>query len=233
MKLLKTCNERVIIIFIPADSIMTDALIKGLALGSILALSVGPVIFTIIKQSLNNGREGGMSFVAGVWVSDIVLVFLSNAFSEWVNALLAYKRTIGYVGSFFLMAMGLFYLFFKKVQLATDATTDENRFRKRDMARIFGSGFLINTLNPSVILFWLINATAFAATHSMRQRIIIFSTCIAVNILADVLKVMMAEKLRKKLTLHNLSVVNKISGLILVGFGFALFWGVAFLTKKI
>jgi threonine/homoserine/homoserine lactone efflux protein len=86
---------------------MTEALIKGLALGSILALSVGPVIFTIIKQSLNNGKEGGLSFVTGVWISDIVLVFLSNAFSEWVNALLAYKRSIGYVGSIFLIGMGL------------------------------------------------------------------------------------------------------------------------------
>ncbi len=211
---------------------MTEALLKGLALGSILALSVGPVIFTIIKQSLNNGKEGGMSFVAGVWVSDIVLVFLSNAFSEWVNALMAYKKAIGYVGSIFLIGMGLFYLFLKKVKLATDATAEETRFRKRDMAKIFGSGFLINTLNPSVILFWLINATAFAVTHTLRQRIIIFSTCIVVNIIADVLKVFMAGKLRKKLTLHNLSVVNKISGLILVGFGIALFWGVAFLAQK-
>jgi len=128
--------------------------------------------------------------------------------------------------------MGLFYLFLKKVKLATDASAEEARFRKRDMAKIFGSGFLINTLNPSVILFWLINATAFAVTHSLRQRIIIFTTCIAVNIVADVLKVFMAGKLRKKLTLHNLSVVNKISGLILVGFGIALFWGVAFLAEK-
>ncbi|ULQ51662.1 LysE family translocator [Flavihumibacter fluvii] len=211
---------------------MTEALVKGLALGSILALSVGPVIFTIIKQSLNNGKEGGMSFVTGVWVSDIVLVFLSNAFSEWVNALLEYKRAIGYTGSIFLIGMGLFYLFLKKVKLGNDASVEEARFRKRDMARIFGSGFLINTLNPSVILFWLINATAFAVTHSLRQRIIIFSTCIAVNMIADVLKVLMAGNLRKKLTLHNLSVVNKISGLILVGFGVALLWGVAFLTEK-
>src|SRR6188768_1666339 len=98
---------------------MTESLLKGLALGFILALSVGPVIFTIIKQSLNNGKEGGMSFVAGVRVSDIVLVFLSNAFSEWVNALMAYQKAIGYIGSIFLIGMGLFYLFLKKVKLAT------------------------------------------------------------------------------------------------------------------
>lgn len=211
---------------------MTEALLKGLALGSILALSVGPVIFTIIKQSLNNGREGGLSFVAGVWVSDIILVVLSNAFSEWVKALLQYQRTIGYVGSVFLICMGIYYLFLKKVKLAADNLADAP-FSKTEVAKIFSSGFLINTLNPSVILFWLINATAFSATHNLTDRIIIFSTCIFVNILADIAKVLMAGKLRRKLTLHNLSVVNKISGLILIGFGFALFWGVAFLGNKV
>ncbi|MCG7856899.1 LysE family transporter [Flavihumibacter sediminis] len=212
---------------------MTEAFIKGLALGCILALSVGPVIFTIIKQSLNNGKEGGISFVAGVWVSDILLVFISNAFSEWVKALLEYKQMIGYIGSFFLIGMGLFYVFLKRVKLATEAAGMEQRFRKRDIARIFTSGFLINTLNPSVILFWLINATAFAVTHTWAQRLVIFFTCMGVNIVADILKVLMAGRLRKKLTLHNLSLVNKISGLILVGFGVALLWGVAFLSDKV
>ncbi|MCF1715461.1 LysE family transporter [Flavihumibacter sp. RY-1] len=207
---------------------MIDALIKGLALGSILALSVGPVIFTIIKQSLNNGREGGFSFVAGVWLSDILLIVISNAFSEWVKALLQYKQAIGYIGSVFLIGMGLFYLFLKKVQLAQQANGEEQRFRKRDMARIFTSGFLINSLNPSVLLFWLINATTFALTHSFRDRVLIFTVCMLFNMLADALKVLLAGKLRKKLTLHNLSLVNKISGVILVGFGVALLWGIAF-----
>ena len=177
---------------------MTEALLKGLALGSILALSVGPVIFTIIKQSLNNGKEGGISFVAGVWASDIVLVVVSNAFSEWVKALLEYREAIGYIGSVFLIGMGLFYVFLKKVKITNDAGGDAQRFRKRDVAKIFSSGFLINTLNPSVILFWLINATAFAVTHTWNQRLIIFSTCIGVNIVADLAKVLMAGKLRKK-----------------------------------
>ncbi|KIC96404.1 LysE family translocator [Flavihumibacter solisilvae] len=211
---------------------MTEALLKGLALGSILALSVGPVIFTIIKQSLNNGREGGISFVAGVWASDIVLVVVSNAFSEWVKALLEYRKAIGYIGSVFLIGMGLFYVFLKKVTIANDAGGEVQRFRKRDVAKIFSSGFLINTLNPSVILFWLINATAFAVTHTWNQRLIIFSTCIGVNIVADLAKVLMAGKLRKKLTLHNLAVINKISGVILVGFGLALLWTVVFYPIK-
>jgi len=212
---------------------MIEAILKGLALGFILALSVGPIIFTIIKQSLNNGHRGGFSFVAGVWFSDIILVVLSNVFTELVAELLEYKKMIAYCGSAFLIAMGVYFVFFKKVHLSTDASGNAIAFRKRDILRIFASGFLINTLNPGVIIFWLGNATVLSLTHTLKQRIIIFSVCLLVNMGADVGKVMMAGKLRKKLTLNNLSIINKISGTILIGFGMALLWGVIFLGNKI
>ena len=93
---------------------MWQAILSGITLGLILAISVGPVIFTIIKQSLNNGIEGGLSFVCGVWLSDILLVFVSNAFSELVTSLMVYQRALGAVGSIFLITMGVFYVFFKK-----------------------------------------------------------------------------------------------------------------------
>ena len=211
---------------------MSEALVKGLALGLFLTLSVGPVIFTIIKLSLNYGKQGGFSFVAGVWISDILLVVVSNAFSEWVTRLLQYKKAIGVVGSTVLIVMGLYFAFFKKVALRTETDSQEFRFGAGHMARLALSGFLINTLNPSVIFFWLINATAFAATHTLDERIIIFSTCVVFNIAADVLKVFLAGKLRDRLTVRNMSIINKVSGGILVAFGAALFYSSLFLTHK-
>lgn len=212
---------------------MLDALLKGLALGLILALSVGPVIFTIIKQSLNNGREGGLSFVAGVWLSDIILVIACNAFSELVTSARENTDIIGYIGSFVLFAMGIFFVFFKKADLRKAADGSNMRFRKRDFAKLFTSGFFMNTLNPSVIFFWMANASAFTGTHTFRQRVVIFLVCIVVNMIADVAKVFMAGKIRNKLTVHNLSVINKISGTILIGFGLALLYGVIFLSHKL
>lgn len=212
---------------------MIEALLKGLALGLILALSVGPVIFTIIKQSIYNGHEGGFSFVAGVWISDIVLVILSNAFTELVKELLEYKKLIGYTGSSFLLAMGVYYLFFKKVKIRANGSGLEAKLDRKDHTQIFLSGFLINTLNPSVIIFWLVNATAFAVTHTLQQRIIIFTTCILFNILADAAKVLLAGSLRKRLTVHNISLITKISGGILIGFAFALIYGIIFWSDKV
>lgn len=212
---------------------MLEAVLKGLALGFVLALSVGPIIFTIIKQSLNNGHKGGFSFVAGVWLSDMVLVLVSNLFTELVSELLTYKKIIAYCGSTFLIAMGVYFAFFKKVHLGTDAAGNTIPFRTSDFARICFSGFLINTLNPGVILFWLGNATVLSVTHTLQERLIIFSVCLLINMAADTGKVMMAGRLRKRLTIKNLSIINKISGTILIGFGLALLWGVIFFSGKI
>lgn len=209
---------------------MIDALVKGLAISMLLIFSVGPVIFTIIKQSIINGRAGGFSFVAGVWLSDLVWVILSNAFSELMLQLLNFEKLIGFSGSLFLIALGVFYLFFKKIHIKED----ENKIviTARTHAKLIASGFLINSLNPAVILFWLTTATAIAASHTPQQRIIIFSTCLFINISADLLKVVLAGKIRNKLNEKNIRLINKISGLILLGFGIALMAGVFYTTRK-
>jgi threonine/homoserine/homoserine lactone efflux protein len=210
---------------------MMESVLKGLALGFVLALSVGPIIFTIIKQSLDNGHKGGFSFVAGVWISDIILVVLSNSLTVLVSQMLEHSKVIAFCGGGFLIAMGVFFVFFKKVTLAKEGGKGEARFRKRDMARVFASGFIINTLNPGVIFFWLGNATVLSLSHTLRERIVIFSVCLLVNMSADVGKVMMAGRLRSKLTVRTLSIVNRIAGIILIGFGIALLWDVIVFHK--
>jgi threonine/homoserine/homoserine lactone efflux protein len=194
---------------------MVEAILKGLALGVVLALSVGPIIFTF-------------SFVAGVWLSDFILVFLSNVFTEWVTRLLEHKNLIGYGGSGFLIAMGVYFFFFKKVVLKATEGEHSDHLSTAEMFRIFASGFIINTLNPGVIIFWLGNASILALTHTLSERILIFSICLLINMSADVGKVMMAGKLRKKLTVHNLAIINKISGAILIAFGMFLLYTLLF-----
>ena len=212
-------------------SSIIQSLLKGLAMGLLLAISVGPVIFTIIKQSINNGKEGGFSFVAGVWISDLVWVLLSNIFSEFVTALLDFKRPIGITGSILLISMGIYYLFFKKVKVHPEDISLPS-LQGSDHAKLALQGFLVNTLNPGVIAFWLTSVTAIAITHTIRERILIFATCLVVNMSADVGKVFLAGKLRSKLTIKNISLINKISGLILLTFGAILLSGLVFFLKK-
>lgn len=208
-----------------------QAALKGFLMGLLLVISVGPVIFTIIKQSINNGKEGGFSFVSGVWVSDLVWVLLSNLFSEFVATLLDFKKPIGMAGSIFLISMGVFYLFFKKVHVHPQDLSLPP-LQGSDHLKLALQGFLVNTLNPGVMVFWLTSVTAIAITHTIRERIIIFATCLIINMSADIGKVVLAGKLRSKLTIHNIRVINRISGFILLCFGTALLLGVLFFMKK-
>lgn len=200
-----------------------------MAISLLLIFSVGPVVFTIIKQSINNGRAGGFSFVGGVWLSDLFWVILSNAFSELVMGLLDFKREIGFAGSVFLIGLGIFYLFFKKIHLKEDE--EKINITTSAHAKLVLSGFLINTLNPAVMAFWLTTATAIAASHTIKQRIIIFTTCLIINSSVDILKVVLAGKIRKRLNEKNISLINKISGLILLVFGISLLLGVFYITR--
>ncbi len=208
---------------------MTEAIIKGFAISLLLIFSVGPVIFTIIKQSIVNGKAGGFSFVAGVFLSDVVWVIISNAFSEVVSQLLHFKNQIGFAGSVFLIVLGIFYLFFKKIQF--NEADEGIKITSATYAKLIASGFLINTLNPAVIAFWLTTATAIAASNTIQQRIIIFTTCLILNISIDILKVVLAGKIRNKLNKKNIALINKISGLILVGFGIVLLVGLFYSIK--
>jgi len=202
---------------------MLEALLKGLGFGLLLSIAVGPILFSIIKQSLNNGHKGGFAFIIGVSASDITLVLISNVFTELFNSLKTYKTEVGIAGCLFLVSMGIYFIFFKKVKVNEEGK-QVFKFRKRDYAKIFLSGYLMNTLNPGVIIFWITTSTA-VIVNSVQERIIIFTTCLLWVLSTDILKVLLAGKIRNRLTPHNIHFLNKINGIILIVFGGILIWG--------
>ena len=192
----------------------------------LLSIAVGPILFSIIKQSLNNGLKGGLAFVAGVSLSDVSLVIASNFFTELFTSLNTRRVEIGIIGSTFLISVGIYYLFFKKVKV-NEQGAQLIQFRKRDYAKILLAGYFMNILNPAIIIFWLTTTTAFV-DHPLNDRLTIFSIALVFVLAADVLKVVLAGKLRQRLTVKNIALLNRINGLILIGFAVALIIGLLF-----
>ena len=210
---------------------MAEAIWKGFLLGLLLSISVGPVIFSIIKQSINNGIRGGFAFIIGVSLSDVSLAVAANIFTELFRSLEEHRRLIGIVGSVFLVSVGVYYLFFKKVQVNQEGK-QILQVRKRDFLKLALSGYFMNMLNPAVILFWLTTSTAFVE-NTVQQRIVIFSLALALLFTGDVLKVVLAGKLRRRLTPKNILLINRLNGMILIGFGIMLLWGLLFYASKL
>ena len=209
---------------------MLAPIIKGLLLGLILSISLGPVIFAILKQSITNGRKAGYLFVAGVSTSDIGLLLIANIFTNIFLLVLDHKAFIAMAGAGFLLLLGLYTLFFKKIKIESDENGEEKVFRKRDYLGIYISGFLMNTLNPSVFIFWFawtaaIGASASETNNPVQYKFIVFATCLVFLLLSDLIKVALASRLRPSLTEKNLIWINRISAIIILVFSAALFIG--------
>jgi len=206
--------------------ITMDVFIKGITLGLLLSIAVGPVLFSIIKQSINNGIRGGLSFVIGVSLSDVSLAVAVNFFTELFSGLNARKEEIGIIGSTFLITVGIYFLFFKKVKVNEEGK-QLLKFRKSDYAKIFLTGYFMNTLNPAILIFWLTTSTAFI-DHTLQGRITIFTTALILVLTSDLLKVFLANKIRTRLTAKNIHLINRLNGIILIGFGIVLLAGLLF-----
>ena len=209
---------------------MIAPLIKGLVLGLILSISVGPIIFAIIKHSINSGRKAGLSFVAGVSTSDISLVLFCNFFTGLFATALEHKNKIALAGSIFLIALGVYTLFFKKVSIGENANGVAEKLTWQKYLGLYLSGFFMNTLNPGVFLFWFawtaaIVADAAVASNPANYKAVVFITCLAFVLASDIVKVVLSEKLRPKLNAKNLHIINQVAGAILIGFGVFLLYG--------
>lgn len=202
---------------------MTEAIISGFLLGLALIFSVGPVIFTIFKLRINYSITSALFFVAGVWISDLIWILLANFFSNFLKDLVNYEKIIAICGGSFLICIGLYNLFIRKYHYKND---EDNGLKISGYtnAGVMITGFLINTLNPAVIVLWLGAATK-AISDSLDEKVALFSICMILNMGADLLKINLAGKLKEKLNDKNIAIFNKISGLLFIGFGAALMIG--------
>lgn len=209
---------------------MTEAIISGFLLGLALVFTVGPVLFTILKLRINYGLVSALYFVAGVWLSDTLWILTANLFSGLLGKLITYRMIIGWAGGILLILLGIYYLFFKKFK--TKAELDQGvKIGSATHARLFITGYLINTLNPGVIALWFA-ATTKTIDNSINERVATFAVCLGVVMAADVLKIHLAGRLRNKLNDHNIRLLNKVAGILYLIFGVALIIGVLYTGIK-
>lgn len=209
---------------------MPEALLKGITIGLLLSLAVGPVLFAVVKHSINNGYKGGVFFAVGVSLSDISLVLIANLFTELFLWLQVYEKAIGIGGSLLLICIGLYFLFFKKIH-SDDAGKLVLKQRSKDLLAISLSGFFMNIMNPGVILFWLTIGTSLI-TYSAPQRLLIYSVALGTVLTGDLLKVILAGRIREKLNLRMVQWLNRISGIIYIVFGLVLMAGLFYYVGR-
>lgn len=206
---------------------LTSAIIGGLLLGLFMAISVGPTLFAIIKYSLNHSYKTGLAFVFGVSISDIIYVSIANIAAPWLDFIYKYEKAVALSFGIVLVVFGLIGLLRKyKPQRPSSA---KNIISNGHYFKIFASGFLINTANPAVMFNWIVSATAvtkatvdLTTTENIVYRSVFFGTCLLLVLSIDILKVILADSIRRKLTLRKVMYLQKTSSFILLVIGIVL-----------
>ena len=206
-----------------------DAIVKGLLVGLFMAISVGPTLFAVIKYSINYSYRAGLAFVLGVSLSDILFVTVANITAHWLEMLKPYERYLAFGGAGLLMIMGLAGLIRKQKQAHPDSSPVA--IKNSHYAKIFISGFLVNTLNPGALITWLGAVTLIANTTAW-YRVILFGTCLIIILGVDFSKVFLAEKIKRFLTTKRIVYVQKFSSICLFLIGATILVGAILNTES-
>ncbi len=193
---------------------MFEAIILGVGAGLISSFVTGPVFFAMIKTSIEKGFKAGFSLASGVIVSDIILISLVLFGSQFFAYKEEFDKFIGIIGGIFIVGVGLYYLL-SKVKLNYGAAK-EIRISKRGYVI---KGFLMCLLTPSTLMFWVIVSGIISVKlNSLPEKILCFFIAMLVQLSVDGFKSYYASQLRHRITEKSLSRLNKIAGIIIIGF---------------
>lgn len=183
-----------------------------------MSLMVGPVFFMIINTSIKKGFLPASMLALGVFLSDLMFVLLTYYGSSMLAVMNAHSTAVGLSGGILILGFGLF-TFFKEARVDAEALEliDDTRTRAIDTLK----GFMMNTLNPSALLFWIGVAGTISVKESFvgEEAFLFYSGTLGMVLGSDLLKAWLATRVRKMISGRFLVWMNRISGVALISFG--------------
>jgi threonine/homoserine/homoserine lactone efflux protein len=197
-----------------------EILFAGMGFGLLLALMIGPVFFALLQDSLEKGFRAGIFMALGVVLSDAAYVGITNVSIQGLRSFPWLEQALGFTGSALLITYGMVSLLKPKpVARKVPHITSGKFFTKQ-----FLKGFLLNGINPFVLLFWLGMASYVNVTYgqTLSAKLLFFGGILTVVLMTDLLKVFAAKRLSALFTQRLIMWLNRLVGLLLIVFGIRL-----------
>ena len=194
---------------------MFEAILLGLGAGIISSFLTGPVFFAMIKTSIEKGFMAGFSLALGVIFSDIILIGLVLFGSQFLVYQDSFDKYIGIFGGFFLLGVGIYYMFSK-----VSINYETNNIMKISKRGYLLKGFLMCILTPSTLMFWIIVSGIISVklNNRLNEKLFCFFIAMATQLAIDSLKSYYSSKLRYYVKENTLSKLNKVAGVIIIAF---------------
>lgn len=204
---------------------MIEDIQAAIPLGFFLAFMIGPVFFMLIETSITKGVRAAIAFDIGVIIADALFIAVAYFSSFQLLENLSNLPGLYVFGGTILSVYGLIILIKKPNEKQI-----ENEFNNTTKANYFQlsiKGFLLNFINIGVLVFWLgvVVVTGPSFENSINRFVVFFSTLLIAYFLTDLIKIILAKQLKKKLTPKIIIKIKKILGVLLA------FCGLILITK--
>ncbi|AHM59532.1 lysine exporter protein (lyse/ygga) [Flammeovirgaceae bacterium 311] len=191
----------------------------GVIFGLGLTLMIGPVFFALIQTSIERGFRSGATMAVGIALSDAIYMVVASLGVAVLASSPIFQAWLGLVGGFILLAFGVANTRKKLKQPSnTVAASDSGNYIRQIL-----KGFLLNGINPFVLLIWFGVGVA-VMNYNLQQKILFFGGSLLTVLLTDFLKAFLANKLRRWLTPGFMNRMNKLVGVALIIFSIKLFY---------
>jgi threonine/homoserine/homoserine lactone efflux protein len=196
-------------------------LFEGLILGLTVAITLGPALFALLQTSIKHGIKIGIFLAFGIFLSDLALVvgFYFGASRIITDA--KYHLVLGVIGGFVMAVYGI-YSFFKKVPKTEQVEAiNEIKVKKKGALPYFFKGFLLNIANPFLWVFWISSVLAVNGSYGGDQRSValFFAGTLAMVLTTDILKVVLANKIKVMGNPQVTIWMNRVVGLLFIIMG--------------
>lgn len=200
--------------------------LQAFGIGFLLSVMVGPVFFILLQTSITKGIRAALALDLGVFISDILYILFALIFVDQIAEMSTGKNKLifGFVGGSIFIIYGIYY-FFKK-SILSDLSSEAERSNSdgpeatKDFLLLALKGFVLNVANPAVIFYWLsILSLAAQSTPEYFENdtnaiLLFISILLATYFGCDVLKIIVAKKLRPLVNQNLLNALNRFIGLI-------------------
>ena len=201
-----------------------EFLLNGIKFGLVLCILLGPIFFALIQAGVEEGIRAGTMVGLGIWISDLIFIFgvyLGLSYVRQIVALDNFTLYLGVGGSITLLFFGIGALVSRPPSFESALNSPT---RSSSYFSLWLKGFLINTINPFTVFFWmgLMSTLIIEDDLNHTQSMLFFTGILGTIIATDFAKVLLAKKIRKRLKPVHVLWLRRISGAALIAFGIAL-----------
>jgi len=193
----------------------------AIVLGIFLAFMAGPAFFVLIETSIIRGFRAALVFDLGVISSDVFFILLAYFSSYQLLENINNQPGLYVFGGTLLTFYGIT-IFLRKTK--HDLKTHPELKKKVNYIGFYVKGFLLNIINIGVLVFWLGLTVVVSPTleGGNKSVLVFFSTLIITCLFVDILKILLAKRMKAYLKKENIIFVKKTLGIIIVLFGITL-----------